>query len=315
MLEREPAEPEAAARYFISRFDSEASSEIEISEREYQQLAKAWKGIVAVQAMEEKFDMVMEDYAEVELALLERASRDTTFTELSQDAMIDFLITANRRLLHLLASSRMYLDQSQHGLSEIFGKNSEELAAWRVAASAEYDAVFGYRLMDVLRNYGLHRSLPIARASRRSGLDPGGTIERTVELEVVVDSLLEDESLKASLRPELEARGHERVSLMPPVREFVDSLHRIHAAARTALASCLAERKGVLTNTHERLRKQFGEPDPRWSYVSVLADRGEGREEQLVIFSGPLDRIAKLALKNPCRGTLNRQRVSSSSED
>ena len=111
--------------------------------------------------LEEKLVLLLDNFAEFEFELLRIAEASLIWPKRDhQGSMLERLIL-DRRLVNLLTSCRLYLDQTDHGISEIFGNTSQQLADVKAIKNELYDSCFGYRFMEVLRNHVQHSGLPV----------------------------------------------------------------------------------------------------------------------------------------------------------
>src|SRR5438874_20314 len=108
-------------KYKLAREVLGSSAFIELSEAEYLQIKSAQKNLLEALFMEEKLDVVIDNYLELETDLLSSAARH--MVQRNQD-YIWFQTERNllsRRLVNLLSACRLYVDQTRHHLSNIFG--------------------------------------------------------------------------------------------------------------------------------------------------------------------------------------------------
>ena len=182
----------------------------------------------------------MENYAEYERELLNLGLRLVVFHHGQWHTFEEESLGVTRRLVNLLSAARLYIDQVSHDLSGLFGETHEICAAVKQTRSARYDASFGYRLMETLRNAVQHRSIVGIRVKHNFGLDhvdaeSGDPVERAAKRLVVARAIpiltvsdLHDMELKASVRAEIENLGKDHVDLTLQVRDYVDGLVSAH---------------------------------------------------------------------------------------
>lgn len=97
----------------------------------------------------------------------------------------------SRLFLNILSMFRSLLDHSDFSLSREFGKNSNQLKAWRLIQSEQYDNHLEYRLFYKLRNYCQHVGMPPMQISFTSSVDQEGI---GLRLDLLRDTLLEERS-------------------------------------------------------------------------------------------------------------------------
>ncbi len=199
---------------------------VEISRKEFEDIKTAKTKLLVVLNVDEKFELLIENYAEFEHELGEIARRRRTDEGEWTDAMDD-LLQLNRRLANVLMAARLYTDQIKHYLAELYGDDSAAGRAVLEAFSREYDAALGFRVMEAVRNYVQHRAVPIARVTY--GLEEAtsnpAVRQFTVNAELDVHSL--DYTFKPAVLTELRQQPHpHNVTLF--LRDYMRGLRRVH---------------------------------------------------------------------------------------
>jgi hypothetical protein len=133
----------------------------------------------------------------------------------------------NRLILNFLSSVRTYLDHTATRLSRRFGKDSAELAEFKLVCSQQYDSCFEFRFMSELRNHAQHSALPIQNINLISNLDEeSGEVVYSLRILFNRDSLLQDKKIKASLRKEI-AELEAELDIKPFVENTIQSVYNI----------------------------------------------------------------------------------------
>jgi hypothetical protein len=138
---------------------------IEISEEEFLRVKIAKQKIVRSLAVEDKFDLVLANYAEFEREILGLAVHQMVYFDLSWSSMRFDTQTLNRRVANLLSAGRLYIDQIMHDAGVLAGEDELLVELIRKKSSEQHDAKLGYRVMETLRNYTQHRALPVHQLS------------------------------------------------------------------------------------------------------------------------------------------------------
>jgi hypothetical protein len=183
---------------------------------------------------EETLIIVTQNFNEFELELLQGAQTRIESGLGDYAESMDLRLAIDRRLLNVLTASRLYLDQTDHVLCELFGGDSEEQKLLLGFRSKVYDERFGYRVMEALRNYAQHRGLAVARIGcrQRNVQTPDAPLwEISIVPELSSSELAGDSKFKKSVAQEMSERG-EFVDLRPIVREYVAGLSEIHSMFR-----------------------------------------------------------------------------------
>lgn len=207
---------------------------VAISPDDFNAVRKARAVARGALGIEETFNLVVGNYREYEMELLGGALHSLLYTEGRWSEFVSRIHEVNRRLMNLLAAGRAYLDQAPHYLSAMFGDTSQELTDFRRATNAEYDSRLGYRAMEALRNFALHRGLAVHHLSHSHWAvgEGGDRVRRNALVPSLQPKQLADEGgFKASVLTELQARG-ELIDLRPLVTEYVAGLARVHEQLR-----------------------------------------------------------------------------------
>jgi hypothetical protein len=284
-------------RYEVTQRWSGGKGPVEISEADFQAIREAKEGVVRALAIEEKLDLVLDNFIEYEGDFLQLALRSAVFEEYDWSDFRAAVQRVNRRLVNLLTTCRLYLDQTPHELASL---NDPALgAAFKRQAGVEYDSRLGYRVMEALRNYVQHRDLPVGGLSYHSAWVPEQTREwrrHIVQATIAIDTLKDDTNFKQNILREIEAEG-EKLNLKQLVREYISGLGSVHSTLRGHLAPRVKAWDERLLGT---LREYQGTTNASLEIgVEVLATNDEGDAvEEIQVFTGPIDRRRALERKN-----------------
>jgi hypothetical protein len=203
-----------------------------ITEELFNDVRAANTGLITVLGLEEKFDFILANYTEYEGELLRIALDKMVWGERDWSTYRQAKHTVNRRIVNLLSTSRLYIDQVHHDVTGISGPDA--VASVRAAASAEYDSRLEYRVMEALRNHVQHRDVPVHELTLPLLIDADTdpiTLRHSVAPLLDARRLAADTGFKASVLRELRERG-DTVPLTPFIREYLASLSRVHAVVR-----------------------------------------------------------------------------------
>jgi hypothetical protein len=234
---------------------------IEISCDEYQVAKVAKRNLLEVLHMEEKFNLMIENYAEFERELLELSLNHSIFSDHDWFSFQIDRHRLNRRLINLLTTFRLYVDQIPHNLNSIYGKSAGLAEVIKRRMSDEYDSSLSYRVVEALRNYVQHRGLPIYGLQYRSTLienSPSTFIKHTITPSLSVSRLKDEKGFKATVLKELETIG-DQVDIMPFIRQYVDSLGRVHVFLRETLADDIAKWDAAIFEVQDRFHRVIGD--------------------------------------------------------
>lgn len=231
-------------------------------------------------AIEEAWGYVVANYEEFESDMLASVLQAGLYHD--NPDLIGIMHRLCRRLVNLLSVGRAYLDQMDRAVKDHFGGESDELRRVRAACSAEYDAKLGYRVCYHLRNH-VHRGFPVHGITSGGGWQdrPGGGSVRAeyVTPRLSVGSLRDDRDFKADVLRQLEDIG-ERHDLKPLVRQFVESLSRIHGRARELLANDVAHADAIVRTAIERYRAALGERESTLGLAAYAYDEDDSEPSE-----------------------------------
>lgn len=214
------------------------SARAPITEERFRILVAARNDVLFAVELEEKLSLLIDNFAELEMDLLALAQKATIKPRHDHDASMTDRLQLDRRLVNLLTAGRLYLDQTAHGISGMFGKKSAEFDAFKMFKNVLHTKHWGYRLLEALRNHVQHAGLLIQKISYDySGV--GGAGSGQVETSVVPISFVrkfeEDPEFNKKVLLELKRMGTE-VDLRSPTREYVTCLVKVHDELRRATA-------------------------------------------------------------------------------
>lgn len=246
--------------YEITRIIN-ARGEIPITEEEFEKIAFARRALLESLAIEDKLDMLLENFADGERTLLELSVHHLLFAGQGWTETRGDLQTVNRRLINLFSTCRMYVDHLPHNLGNVFGKHSEQVTSFKEATSKEYDSSLGYRALYALRNFVQHRGFPVhslTHQGRRQDHDTGTTWRNTLTGFISVEQLAQEKQFKQEILDELRTMG-DKIDIKPLMRQCLVSIGKIHGVVRELLRTHIEEWEHLLKSVIERFQKEFGD--------------------------------------------------------
>ena len=141
-------------RYAIMSGVMDGSKPIYIPKDEFTDLKRTQERLRSVLDIEATFDLLLENYAEFEEDFLCLSLRLSLFGE--QGERPEVYREMNRRLMNLLSSARLYLDQIPRELGSFYGKESKQTETVNQSISRQYDSSLAYRALEALRNHAQH---------------------------------------------------------------------------------------------------------------------------------------------------------------
>ena len=213
---------------------------IDISEKDFVDIRRANKFIFFGIDIEEKLDLLVENYADLESEILDMAVQYSIRPGTVIDLLEDSRHRVNRRLANFLTAVTLYKDQVKHSLNKVYEKDSGIIEKLDTKAKDEYDNRLGYRVIEALRNHVQHAGLPITSISFPAKRVKPTLINMTspkqnlhsisVNPYIGIENLKENKRFKKKIIRELEkiADDKNNVQLIPIVRQQIESIGHLH---------------------------------------------------------------------------------------
>jgi hypothetical protein len=297
-------------KYLITRLILDCAQHLEISREEFDRVHEAKRSLLILLSLEEKLDLVLENYTEYERELLNMTLHHMVFQDLDRLSFRVNEQAISRRLINLLASGRLYVDQVQHDLTEIYGGDSEEVRVLAQTIKHEYDHTFEYRFMEALRNFVQHRSLPFQSLKYSSEWEETCQPNRlrfSIVPSLDLERLRADPRFKRSVLEELDpASKHLRTT--PLVRRYVESIGTIHQVIRDITTEDAKKWDALIVDVRQRARGVFG--DSLGGLALVAVEEGKQPAEAVHIFEDLTQHRKMLQKKNRTLTKLSARYVS-----
>lgn len=298
--------------YGIGRLVLASNTFLPISQGEFEQVLTAKSALLEALATEEAFDLLLANFVEFEREMLDLALGNMVYADRGWQASMDQIQGLNRRLLNLLSAGRLYLDHLPQHVAGILGKDSPGWQAIDTVRREQYATLLGYRVMEGLRNYIQHRSLPIRAVThnmRPIEVENEGYQVRNVLTPLLeLDHLEEGGALKKSVLEELRPLGRQ-VDIKPLVREYVQGLGAIHQRLRAEVVEAVEHAATVFNAVAERWKAGDEPGDIGLAVIERKEDGTHSRSAQ--VFSDPITRHASLIRKNRRLGRVREHYISS----
>ncbi len=252
-----------------------SSTFLVISKTEYDEMVIAKVKLLETLAVEEKFDLVVENYLELESCLLDVTARNMVLRTPKYHAFQVQRNLFNRRLVNLLSSCRSYIDYAKHNIRVMQPEDQGGAARIMLAFSDHYDKSVGYRVMEALRNHVQHRGFPIHAVTYTTGR---GRKEDDIwkfglSIYAKISYLREDGEFKKSVLKELENLGG-RINLKPMIRDYVAALGNVHDMVREMIRPSVEKWDRVISDAILRFKEHSSESSVK-GLTAVKRDQGE----------------------------------------
>lgn len=262
-----------------------SSGAIDIDESEYELIKDARSKLFELFYLEEKLDLVIENFYEYETELLSMATRVMIYKDANYFSMSRERTLISRRIVNLLSACRMYLRQSIEHIKNIYGEDSKELSLFIKEQNLMYDQNLGYRTMEALRNYVQHQGFPIHSVTfpQQKIRDENSfqLLSRVVPL-INISSLEEDGDFNKTVLKQLkEIQKNSYVDFKPLIREHIECIGKIHEKARELTRQDLVVWENVLDATISKFKNEFGKEITTVS-IATVKENGMWGEQKSV---------------------------------
>lgn len=300
--------------YKLTRMVLGSSDYVEISDNHFRDIEKARDCLIEALYIEEKFSLVVDNYLEFEVDLLEGAARTMVrFTPKYSDFQMD-RSRINRRLINLLSTCKSYVDQTRVHIKNMFGRGSEGFKAFQHDLDSEEG--LGYKVMSEVRNFAQHRGYPIQSVSypaKWTGTDENAKLPFSMVPFIELKEIQEDPQFDRQLLKQLMTKDP-KIDVRPLMRDYLATLGGIHEKVRVRLRPHIDEWEVTLLGAIERYRGQFVEEKSIVGLVA-LAKKDNGTVLQEVPLTTSFIEYRKdLEMRTSCLSTLSRRYVTSEGE-
>lgn len=289
-------------KFGITTSAAKYSDFIELKENEFKQILDARDNLFAVLFLEEKFDLISENYYEYETELLSIASRKMISHNDNYFSMSNERNTVGRRIINLMTTCRMYLDSINHHLSLLYAKDIGKLNLIENEKSNQYDNCFGYRVIEALRNHVQHKGIPIHNINfsyKRIYTGNESMLSHVAIPLINASALEEDSGFKKSVLKELKTiMIEDEIDIRPLIRDYVESIWKIHTLARKMISPDFDIWKNIINNNFKRFQKD-SKMEAKVSRIKLVTINDQDRwDKTTYIFQDYITRIIDYQNKN-----------------
>lgn len=293
-------------RYFLTSPYPLRGKQVEISADDFELLSSATKSITTVLYAEQKFDILVENYVELESSLMQTSIKHMVHESYELRFFNEQRDLLNRLLSNLLSAARAYIDFMPQAAHRAFGHGTTPSALCEKAPASAYDEFFGYRVMEGLRNYTQHQGLPV-EALRFTGDAEGENTRVVVSFYALRERLRELKVFRTRVQDELDAEKKAGLDLKRMTREYMSGLAQVHGIFREQVALLMPVWVAHSTNA---VRLYKSQDDQVHDYSVGLLDESKGPRFFVHLALSQLEHFNHLLKKNGSVGRLHKQYVS-----
>ena len=282
-----------------------------LTSHEAEGLRQAIAGLRTILSFEDKFYVVIENLLELELCLAEIAARHMVRPLLKDEEFGDKIREANRRVINLLTSFRLYRDQTVHHFAPLL-----PLTDIKALFKAEEKSSFAFRVVEALRNHVQHRDLPVhtmTLGSDWAGEPPAHKLRHHARLAINLEQLASDECFPKGVLAELKAIP-EIPDLRLLLRQYASVMGQIHRNLREAFAEAQTGWMKVLDDAASGWGTSTNEDDVDLG-LAVAELRNGDLIEAFEIYAKLADRVRDMQQRNFCCTALDRAFFTSEAVD
>lgn len=293
--------------YGITRIALGPHPFIEFGREEYENIRKAAQRLIVGNEIEDVFDVLIANYVEFEKEILSIAVDESILLPAPEE-LFDHKLTLGRRLTNVMTAARAYRDQMPSLIKDLeaaYGRQEFENLL-----SEQYDARFGYRLMEALRDHAQHVAQPVERMTVCRRRTKEERFESRIEISISRAELLGNERLKASFRREIAQDDAKGYRLIPALRNYVAGIGAAHEKLRVEGLKCIDEARAHVEQAWEKLRSAEGSKRSLTG-VGIVERRANGTfAASHELSTNLVNRLRKLQSKNATFVNLERRYVT-----
>jgi len=236
-------------QYVLSVAAIGAYPEISISEDRYLQLETARSALRAAFVIEEKYEILIQNYIDFEKCILSEACEHMLSVRLDYEDFFSTRLKLNTCILNLLTTTKLYIDSISSEVYRCLTKKLKNEVKSDVKAlfHRAYDSSMDYRFIELLRNHIQHSSIPIeglTLSSSKTSSDIEPLIERVLEFYTYKSSLLEN---KRNSKTKLEELP-DILDLKQSIRSYVELLSGVHANIRKLISTETSNHRAIISD-------------------------------------------------------------------
>lgn len=131
--------------FFIKQMILAQTVALKIDEPEFEKLKSSREVLLSAKAIEEKYDLLVSNFLELEKEILSQLAQKMIFVQDSYQHFYELNSILNRRVVNLLTSTKLYYDQIEKHVRTCMKDQKKFGTEAKSYFSDEYDAHFEYR--------------------------------------------------------------------------------------------------------------------------------------------------------------------------
>lgn len=255
--------------YFLRRAMSGRQMVIPIEKERYELLAKARQTLIDAGSFEERYELLLGNFAAFELYCAETALRSNLELDFRYEKFASVFSEANRHAINFLATTRQYADQVVRDFKHLELSEPFDVLARRLLNQA-HEKALAYRFVYELRNFVQHRATAVHGSKGRNGNDAWleGTMLYCQKKHLVADK----GKFKQKVLDELD----DEIDLLAMFRDYMASVSRVQLPLRKQIKqACIDAREVIQEACVEFSEAQVNEDKRSKPATGLTAVKGE----------------------------------------
>lgn len=224
---------------------------LSLEKEQFDSLKKSRNVLLSAKAIEEKYDLMISNFLELEKELLVQVAQQMVFLQDSYDDFYEIRSVLNRRVVNLLTSTKLYFDQIEKHVRTCLHEDESFGEIAKSYFSKEFDTHPEYRFMEALRNHVQHYGLAVHSISLpRQWV--GGEENRQMVNAVKLFSLKEEFCKNKKFRKKTLDELTDKTDLVKATRVYVGSFSNIHHKIRQLIENNVTMARRDIEQTMKR---------------------------------------------------------------
>lgn len=296
----------------VARMVLGSSHFICLEECDAEEILRANSARIAALSIEENFDIILENYFELEkecmlFSLRSMINSDHTYSKGQKNRM-----AFARKLMNVLSACRSYFDNVPRSLSDIDFDNSgigNDVDEFRKKKHAES---ISYQVMEGLRNYAQHRGQPIHGYTYGSSWEGEENrkerLRHGLEIYIDLDELSSDAKFKKSLLQSVKNKA-DKWEIRATTASYIECIWEVHEFLRSKIKKNLELSDSIIEKWILKFKEISGEDSAVAIALCDRADNG-GRTVVSNLMREPAEYRSELIKKNSSLRNLSCSYVS-----
>lgn len=298
--------------FFLKQMIMETTVALRISKSEFDKLKASKEALKSAKAIEEKYDLLMSNFLELEKEILKQLAKQMILSLDSYKDFYELQSVIDRRVVNLLTSTKLYYDQIEKHVRTCMGGNIDFGKQAKNYFCAEYDNCFEYRFMEALRNHVQHYGLAVHSVSLPSkwiGEDENRQFVHQILIYATKAELSHNTDFKKSVFTEMP----EKVELIKAIRIYIGCLSNVHERIRKLIKTNVSLSRANIEDVIHRYRENnSGDSIGLSAYTVEVNDPAAKPTEQVALLLDWDDVRLSLINKNRACQNISRWYVSGS---